>query len=91
MDLVPNHTSDQHKWFDKSVNSIGKYKDYYVWRKGQENNTQPPNNWISHFKGPAWTYNKKRDLWYLHQFEYRQPDLDYTNPNVRNEITVSYN
>ncbi|XP_011497232.1 PREDICTED: maltase 1-like [Ceratosolen solmsi marchali] len=86
MDFVPNHTSDQHEWFVKSVNSDKKYKDYYVWRKGQDNNSKPPNNWISVFGGSAWTYNKKRDLWYLHQFDYRQPDLNFTNPNVHREM-----
>ncbi|XP_011497118.1 PREDICTED: maltase 1-like [Ceratosolen solmsi marchali] len=86
IDFVPNHTSDQHEWFIKSVNGDKKYKDYYVWRKGRANNTEPPNNWISNFSGSAWTYNKKRDLWYLHQFDYRQPDLNFTNPNVHREM-----
>ncbi|XP_014208338.1 maltase 1-like [Copidosoma floridanum] len=86
MDLVPNHTSDEHDWFIKSFHGKGKYKDYYVWREGKESNMKPPNNWISVFSGPAWTYNATRKLWYFHQFEYRQPDLNYTNPNVRMEM-----
>ncbi|XP_011500169.1 PREDICTED: maltase 1-like [Ceratosolen solmsi marchali] len=86
MDFVPNHTSIKHKWFVKSVNNIGKYKDYYIWHKGRENNTKPPNNWIGVFGGPAWTYNKKRNLWYYHQFDYRQPDLNYRNYKVEIEM-----
>ncbi|XP_011496996.1 PREDICTED: maltase 1-like [Ceratosolen solmsi marchali] len=86
MDFVPNHTSDQHEWFIKSVNGEEKYKDYYVWLEGRENNTKPPNNWISLFSGPAWKYNEKRNLWYLHQFEYRQPDLNFNNPDVHKEM-----
>jgi glycosidase len=91
MDLVPNHTSDKHEWFIKSVNGQGKYKDYYVWRKGKNNdNKTAPNNWISVFSGSAWKYNVNRDLWYLHQFEYRQPDLNYNNPDVRQEMEVCH-
>ena len=89
MDFVPNHTSDEHEWFRKSFKGQGKYKDYYIWREGKNGNTDPPNNWISIFKGSAWTYNATRGLWYLHQFEYRQPDLDFTNPYVRQEMEVS--
>ncbi|XP_001604459.1 maltase 1 [Nasonia vitripennis] len=86
LDFVPNHTSNEHPWFIKSYQGIGKYKDYYTWRRGRENNTQPPNNWLSYFSGSAWKYNATRDLWYFHQFEYRQPDLNFTNPNVRQEM-----
>lgn len=89
MDLVPNHTSEQHYWFQQSFKGIGKYKDYYTWRKGKSSNTKPPNNWISAFSGSAWTYNSTRDLWYFHQFEYRQPDLNFTNPHVREEMEVN--
>jgi glycosidase len=90
MDFVPNHTSIKHEWFNKSVNNYGKYKNYYIWHKGRVNNTQPPNNWTSVFGGPAWTYNKERDLWYFHQFDYRQPDLNYNNLKVETEMKVSY-
>ncbi|XP_023315955.1 maltase 1-like [Trichogramma pretiosum] len=84
MDLVPNHTSDKHDWFVKSFNGIGKYKDYYIWRGNDS--SKLPNNWISVFSGPAWTYNKTRGMHYFHQFEYRQPDLNYANPDVRQEM-----
>ncbi|KAJ8680493.1 hypothetical protein QAD02_016280 [Eretmocerus hayati] len=86
LDLVPNHSSDKHFWFQQSVKGIGKYKDYYMWHEGRSNNAEPPNNWISVFSGPAWTYNPDRKMWYFHQFDYRQPDLNYTNPNVRQEM-----
>ncbi|XP_011502955.1 PREDICTED: maltase 2-like [Ceratosolen solmsi marchali] len=87
MDLIPNHTSNKHEWFIKSTNNEQKYNNYYVWRKGKNNdNNTAPNNWISVFSGSAWKYNSNRDLWYLHQFEYRQPDLNYNNPDVRREI-----
>ena len=89
MDFVPNHTSDEHYWFIQSQKGIGKYKDYYTWRRGRSNNSEPPNNWISLFSGPAWTYVPSRDLWYFHQFEYRQPELNFSNPNVRQEMEVS--
>lgn len=89
LDLVPNHTSDKHEWFRKSLIGEGKYKDYYVWKIGNNNNQSPPNNWISVFNGPAWSFNTNRNQWYLHQFEYRQPDLNYSNPDVRDEMKVS--
>lgn len=86
LDLVPNHTSDKHEWFRKSLIDEGKYKDYYVWRTGKNNNQSPPNNWISVFSGPAWSFSPSRNQWYFHQFEYRQPDLNYSNPEVRAEM-----
>ncbi|KAM0733413.1 Maltase 1 [Formica fusca] len=86
LDLVPNHTSDKHEWFRKSLIGEGKYKDYYVWRTGKNNNQSPPNNWISVFSGPAWSFSPSRNQWYFHQFEYRQPDLNYSNPEVRAEM-----
>lgn len=86
MDLVPNHSSDKHVWFEKSVNREPGYEDYYVWMEGKENNTKPPNNWISVFAGPAWHYNEQRGQWYLAQFAAQQPDLNYREPRVVDEM-----
>ncbi|KAF7393744.1 hypothetical protein HZH68_010563 [Vespula germanica] len=87
LDLVPNHTSDKHEWFQKYLAGEEKYKDYYIWRKGRKNDgVTPPNNWISVFSGSAWTYNATLKEWYFHQFEYRQPDLNYSHPEVRAEM-----
>ncbi|KAI4499903.1 hypothetical protein M0802_005159 [Mischocyttarus mexicanus] len=87
LDLVPNHTSDKHEWFQKGLAGVKRYKDYYIWRKGSKNDSvTPPNNWISRFGGPAWTHNKTTNEWYFHQFEYRQPDLNYSNPQVQAEM-----
>lgn len=85
MDLVVNHTSDEHKWFVESRKSIdNKYRNYYIWMKGKEN--QPPNNWTSFFEGSAWQYDKTTNMYYLHLFSKKQPDLNWENEYVRNEI-----
>lgn len=85
MDLVVNHTSDEHSWFIKSRSSKNNsYRDYYIWRKG--NNRNPPNNWASIFGGSAWEYDKNTDEYYLHLFSKKQPDLNWRNPAVRKEI-----
>lgn len=86
LDFVPNHTSDEHCWFQDSINRTGKYEHYYIWADGKDNNTSPPNNWLSLFGGSAWTYSLTRNQWYLHQFHRRQPDLNYTNPDVQEEM-----
>ncbi|KAI4499900.1 hypothetical protein M0802_005156 [Mischocyttarus mexicanus] len=87
LDFVPNHTSDKHEWFQKALAGEKKYKDYYIWKKGRNNDgVTPPNNWISVFSGPAWTYNKTLNEWYFHQFEYRQPELNFSNPELREEM-----
>lgn len=85
MDLVVNHTSDEHKWFVESRKSKdNKYRDYYIWKKGKDN--QPPNNWTSCFSGPAWKYDEETDMYYLHLFSKKQPDLNWENPNLRTEV-----
>ncbi|HQL03659.1 MAG TPA: alpha-glucosidase [Treponemataceae bacterium] len=96
MDLVINHTSDEHPWFTESRKSTGNpYRDYYIWRKGKRNhkhssdalqNQKPPNNWSSFFTGPAWHYDTLTDEFYLHLFSRKQPDLNYNNPKVLAEI-----
>lgn len=86
MDLVLNHTSSMHKWFIESVNPESKYHDYYVWKKGKKNNKKPPNNWQSMFTGPAWTYCKENDMYYLHLYTPEQPDLNWRNPAVLKEF-----
>ncbi|MCK4260931.1 MAG: alpha-glucosidase [Halanaerobiales bacterium] len=85
MDLVVNHSSDEHAWFIESKSSLDNpYRDYYIWRKG--NDGQPPNNWGSWFGGSAWEYDSKTDEYYLHLFSKKQPDLNWENPKVREEI-----
>ncbi|KAH0952270.1 hypothetical protein HN011_004404 [Eciton burchellii] len=86
LDLVPNHTSDEHYWFQESIKRSSKYEDYYIWANGTENNRKPPNNWRSVFSGSAWTFNKIREQWYFHQFHEKQPDLNYSNPKVQEEM-----
>ncbi len=86
MDLVINHTSNQHEWFLQSKQSKDNpYHDYYIWRKGK-GRKKPPNNWLSTFPGPAWEYDKNLDEYYLHLFAVEQPDLNMDNPKVREEI-----
>ena len=84
MDLVVNHTSDEHEWFRKSKDPSSPYHDYYFWRKGR--GKRPPNNWLSCFEGGAWEYEKDIDEYYLHVFAKKQPDLNHDNPNVRREV-----
>ena len=86
MDLVVNHTSDEHPWFIASKKGKDNpYHDYYYWRKGKGKNS-PPNNWDSLFEGRAWEYDKDLDEWYLHIFSKKQPDLNMANPKVREEV-----
>jgi oligo-1,6-glucosidase len=84
MDLVINHTSDQHKWFQASRDKDSPYRDYYYWRPG--NNGGPPNNWTSFFAEDCWEYDEKSSEYYLHLFAKGQPDLNYHNPKVLEEI-----
>nr|XP_017105442.2 maltase 1 [Drosophila bipectinata] len=85
LDFVPNHSSNQHPWFLKSVAREPGYEDFYVWQNGTqlENGTRvPPNNWLSVFSGSAWEWNDERQQFYLRQFTFGQPDLNYRNPAV---------
>ena len=86
MDLVVNHSSDEHKWFIESRKSVDNpYRDYYIWRPAKEDGSLP-NNWGSCFSGPAWGYDKTTDMYYLHLFSKKQPDLNWENPVVRQEV-----
>jgi oligo-1,6-glucosidase len=85
MDLVVNHSSDEHPWFTASRQSKDNpYRDYYFWRPGKDG--REPNNWASAFLGPAWEYDSTTDEYYLHLFTRKQPDLNWENPTVRKEV-----
>ena len=85
MDLVVNHTSDEHPWFVESRSSKDNEKrDYYIWKEGKDG--KEPTNWGSAFSGPAWKYDEHTDMYYLHLFSVKQPDLNWENPKVRNEV-----
>ncbi|WP_018393471.1 alpha-glucosidase [Bacillus sp. 37MA] len=85
MDLVVNHTSDEHEWFEEARKSKDNpYRDYYIWRSGK--NGKEPNNWRSSFGGSAWQYDENTDEYYLHLFSKKQPDLNWENPKLREEI-----
>ncbi len=85
MDLVVNHSSDQQKWFIKSQKSKDNpYHDYYIWQDGEPGKL--PNNWGSYFSGPAWTYSKKLGQYYMHLFAKEQPELNWQNPKMRQDV-----
>ena len=85
MDLVVNHTSDQHHWFvEAKKNKDNPYRDFYIWQDGQGGHA--PNNWGSYFSGPAWKYDPTTDQYYLHLFAPEQPDLNWENPRVRQAV-----
>lgn len=85
MDLVVNHCSDDHQWFQEARKSKDNpYRDFFFWKDGV--NGGPPNNWVSFFGGSAWEYNQPTDDYFLHIFTKRQPDLNWENPNVREEV-----
>ncbi|XP_003703631.2 alpha-glucosidase [Megachile rotundata] len=88
LDFVPNHSSNQHPWFLKSIKKISPYTDYYVWHDPKiVNGTRyPPNNWISNFQNGAWEWNEERQQYYLHQFAVAQPDLNYRNEVLKQEM-----
>ena len=84
MDLVVNHTSDEHEWFKKGIDKNSKYHNYYIWRDGKGD--KRPNNWSSLFEGKAWEYCPENGQYYLHLFSKKQPDLNMDNPEVREEV-----
>ncbi|XP_059622908.1 maltase A3-like [Phlebotomus argentipes] len=91
LDFVPNHSSDQHQWFIDSANGVAEFKDYYIWHPGKPDPDDPtkklpPSNWRSVIRGSAWTYHETRGEFYLHQFHPQQPDLNYRNPKVVQEM-----
>lgn len=91
MDLVINHTSDEHEWFQKALESPdSKYRDYYYFRK-DDGSKKEPNNWTSFFSGPAWNYYEESDSWALHLFSKKQMDLNWENPLVRDELVNMIN
>ena len=97
MDMVINHTSDEHEWFRKSRANESPYRDYYIWRPGKTapngrtlsqalSRRLPPNNWTGFFAGEVWEYDTQSSEYYLHLFDKKQPDLNYKNPKVIEEI-----
>jgi alpha-glucosidase len=86
LDFVPNHTSDQHSWFKESRSSRqSERRDWYIWRDAKSDGS-PPNNWVSQFGGPAWTFDPATDQYYLHSFLKEQPDLNWRNADVRSAM-----
>ncbi|XP_023778527.1 neutral and basic amino acid transport protein rBAT isoform X2 [Cyanistes caeruleus] len=88
MDLIPNHTSDKHRWFQLSRNRTGKYTDYYIWQDCMQasGSVIPPNNWVSVFGNSSWQFDDVRKQCYFHQFGKEQPDLNFRSPAVQQEI-----
>ncbi|KAJ8091764.1 hypothetical protein PM082_020999 [Marasmius tenuissimus] len=90
MDLVVNHTSDEHEWFTESrTNRDNPKRDWYIWRPPRydsDGNRRPPNNWRSNFEGSAWTYDSETEEYYLHLWHTKQPDLNWENPKVRDAV-----
>lgn len=85
LDMVFNHTSTEHEWFQKAMAGDKEYEDFYLWREGGADGT-PPNNWESKFGGSAWQYVPEKGKWYLHLFDPTQADLNWENPRVRKEL-----
>ena len=87
IDLVVNHTSDEHEWFVEALKSKDNpYHDYYIWRDATDGDKTPPNNWVSLFKGPAWNYYESVDQWAMHLFSKKQMDLNWENADVREKV-----
>ena len=90
MDLVVNHSSDEHAWFVESRKAKDNpYRDYYIWRDGKDG--REPNNWASFFTPSAWSYDDETEQWYLHLFSEKQPDLNWENPKLREEVYAMIN
>ncbi|XP_020290811.1 maltase A3-like [Pseudomyrmex gracilis] len=95
LDFIPNHSSDQHIFFKRSVNKRKSYTDYYIWADGgvDDNGTRtPPNNWVSTYsdtEGSAWTWNNERKQWYYHKFHHTQPDFNLRNEDLLGELEQS--
>ena len=89
MDLVVNHSSDEHEWFKQSRDPHSPYRGYYFWRPGRRTRSggmKPPNNWDSLFEGGAWELDPQSGEYYLHIFAKKQPDLNHDSPAVREEV-----
>jgi alpha-glucosidase len=90
LDFVPNHSSDEHEWFKKSERREPGYEDYYIWRDAKvhpvTNSLVPPTNWMSTFRFSAWRWSDTRQQMYYHMFHYKQPDLNYRNPKLVQEM-----
>lgn len=86
LDMVFNHTSTEHQWFKNAMAGDEKYKNFYIFKKGKEEDNSAPTNWVSKFGGNAWEYVEKFDEYYLHLFDKTQGDLNWENEEVRNEI-----
>ena len=84
LDMVFNHTSTEHKWFKKAISGEKKYQEYYIFKKGEKNSL--PTNWVSKFGGNTWVYLPELDMYYLHLFDKTQADLNWENPEVRQEM-----
>ncbi len=89
VDMVLNHTSTKHEWFQKALKGDPKYRNYYIFKKGK--NGLPPTNWVSKFGGNAWSYLPETDEYYLHLFHVTQADLNWENPEVRQDIYDTVN
>lgn len=86
IDFVPNHTSNEHPWFQAALRNDSHYVDYYIWHRGRNNGKDLPTNWLGASGQRMWTYSNERQMYYLHQFLDCQPDLNFRNENVRNEM-----
>lgn len=91
MDLVVNHTSDEHTWYRQALaDRNSPYREYYFFRD-EDGSGQPPNNWVSFFSGPAWNHNEEGHSWSLHLFSKKQMDLNWENPEVRKDVIEMIN